>query len=138
MSATLQSCPCSTLPLAQQLRLQPCRPKVPALRPFPRPRRTAPALLSKYGRWDSNAEDMGPSKGFGFDPLLDGDDPGSWRIKRRWWSGDPEDEEEEEMGIVEEVIDSIWILKVRLFPFPLLSCLNRCHFRLIGRVDRLI
>ncbi|KAK4775950.1 hypothetical protein SAY87_023911 [Trapa incisa] len=116
MSATLQSCPRPAFPLPQQLQHHLCRSKRLNLRPFPRPRRTDFALLSKYGRWDSNAEEMGRSKRFGFDYPDEDDDPRSRKKERRWWSGDPRDEEvedeEEEMGIVEEVIDSIWILKV--------------------------
>ncbi|OWM67199.1 uncharacterized protein LOC116207593 [Punica granatum] len=112
MSTTVQPCPCFTFPLARHLQLQSLHPKMPAFRTSSRLQTVNSA---KYGQWDSNAEEMGPNKRFDFDPRDEGD-PRSGRRKRRWWSDDleeeEEDEDEEEMGIVEEVLDSIWILKV--------------------------
>ncbi|KAF8015912.1 hypothetical protein BT93_H1454 [Corymbia citriodora subsp. variegata] len=105
---------------------------------FRRRKRIQPNLVARYGRWDSNAGNGAPG-GFVYDSRDDGDGDGDgvgfdkwvrrkekrrkkrwWRSydssKRRWWSDDDgdedEDEEEEPVGIWEEVIDSLWILKV--------------------------
>ncbi|XP_022138787.1 uncharacterized protein LOC111009866 [Momordica charantia] len=61
---------------------------------------------TRYRLWDSNAEDEEP-----FDPGI------RFRTtrnkRRRWWSDDPAPEfEEESSGILDEVIDSVWIFKV--------------------------
>lgn len=51
--------------------------------------------------------------------LKDGDDDEtrSRRKKRRWWSVDFDDDElsDENVGVFEEAIDSIWIFKVLVF-----------------------
>ncbi|XP_062108986.1 uncharacterized protein LOC133819699 [Humulus lupulus] len=76
---------------------------------------------SQYRRWDSNAE-TGRSQRFGFD-FRGKRDEDEYRDeeeyeegfykgnKRRWWS-DESPEMEEGPGILEEAIDSLWILKV--------------------------
>lgn len=88
---------------------------------------------TRYRPWDSNAEPVRSSSSrFGFSDTEDEEDDedqasefslGRSRRKknsnrkRRWWSDDysssPE-MEEESGGIFEEVIDSLWILKVQL------------------------
>lgn len=91
--------------------------------------------MARYVGWGSNAGNRGPG-GFDHDPRDEGVGFDRWvrrkekrrkkrwwpcyydSSKRRWWSDDDGDEDEEEeeeepVGIWEEVIDSLWILKCR-------------------------
>ncbi|KDP33353.1 hypothetical protein JCGZ_12902 [Jatropha curcas] len=84
---------------------------------------TTSTFSARYSRWDSNAETVG-SKKFNF-KFRDGENDDieeqneeveGYRRKgkkRRWWSGEsPDMEEEEAPGILEAAIDSLWIFEV--------------------------
>lgn len=98
----------------------------------------------KYRRWDSNAETI-RSQRFGFnlrdkgnkeeEDDADGDEEeeedynyngSKEKKKRRWWSDDYSESEMEEGsgGILDEAIDSVWILKVLTFTSFLVICIN--------------
>ena len=87
------------------------------------------SFATNYRRWDSNAETI-RSKTFGFsfrdkrnqdeedDDYEEEDEygystsKGKKRKKRRWWSDGPSEYDDGPFGVVEEAIDSVWILKV--------------------------
>lgn len=93
-------------------------------RPFLLARPFSPSLVScssnNFPRWDSNAESFRPRNFTSNGPRgkeREEQEQGYGR-KRRWWSDEEreflEDEEEISSGIMEEAIDGVWFLQVKL------------------------
>lgn len=111
-----QASPCSIFPLSSQQFQFSFRANLFTLPSSPlvsSNRRLNASYPTKYSKWDSNEEKMSSRR------LKDGDDDEtrSRRKKRRWWSVDFDDDElsDENVGVFEEAIDSIWIFKVLVF-----------------------
>ncbi|KAG7026129.1 hypothetical protein SDJN02_12628 [Cucurbita argyrosperma subsp. argyrosperma] len=80
------------------------------------------SATTHYRPWDSNAESFGSQKfrrrNEDEEAAQQGFDPGirfgtSRKTRRRWWSDEPAPEfDEEPSGVLDDVIDSVWIFKV--------------------------
>jgi len=110
-------------------------------RPFLLARPFSPSLVScssnNFPRWDSNAESFRPRNFNSNGPRgkeREEQEQGYGR-KRRWWSDEEkefmEDEEEISSGILEETIDGVWFLQVKL-SFSIVSVSSPCLVFYLG------